>query len=65
MLKPKSKQELVQALSKADVLNLVIEVIERKETAAAKKIRGNNFIKNLQDAVNDQRDIILVCIKLR
>ena len=65
MLRPKSKQELIQALSKADVLELDIEIIDRKESASAKKTKGNAFVKRLQSSISDERDLILACIKLR
>ena len=39
MVKPKTKQELIQAISKADVLDLVVETIERKLLLTPTEIR--------------------------
>ena len=65
MSKPKTKQELIQAISKVDVLDLVVETIERKQPSSEKRSQETAFAKASQQFVNDQRDVILIALKIR
>ena len=65
MSKSRTKQELLQIISKADILDFDLHVINRKDSASAKKTIENTFVSQARSAIGSQRDIILVAIKVR
>ena len=65
MAKIKSKQELQQLISKADLLTAYTEEISRQSQDAAKRSQEQAFAKEAHAFVADQRDVILIAIKIK
>lgn len=61
----KSKQELQQLISKTDVLGVFVEEISQKSQDAAKRSQEQTFIREARKFVNEQRDVILIAVKVR
>lgn len=61
----KSKQELQQLLSKTDILAAFVEEISRKSQDAAKRSQEQTFVREVRKFVDEQRDVILIAVKVR
>ena len=65
MTKSTSKSEAVRAINSADALEVLLENINRNESASSKQIKVSRFISDLQKQIKDERDVILVAVKVR
>lgn len=65
MPKSISKSEAVKAINNADALEVLLENIDRNETSSSKKTKVNRFINHIQKQVKDDRDVILIAVKVK
>jgi hypothetical protein len=65
MAKIISKSELIKILNQVDSLEILIETIDRNETVPSKQTKITRFINSIQKQVKDERDQILLTIKLK
>ena len=65
MAKVISKSELLKTINAIEALQIVIEAIDRNETKSSKQSKINRFINDVQKQIKDERDIILIAIKLK
>jgi hypothetical protein len=65
MAKIISKSELVKILNQVDSLEILIETIDRNETVPSKQTKITRFINLIQKQVKDERDEILLAIKVK
>ncbi len=61
----KSKQDLQQLIAKADILRCFVEEISRKTQPGAKRLQEQTFSREARKFVDDERDVILIAVKLR
>ncbi len=64
-MKKKSKQELIQQITKIDALQIVAADIARAESASSKRTKQNEFTAAAAAFIADERDVLLVAIKVR
>jgi hypothetical protein len=65
MSKSTSKSEAVRAINSADALEVLLENIDRDEAASSKQIKVSRFISDLQKQIKDERDVILIAVKVK
>ena len=65
MAKVISKSELLKTINAIEALEIVIEAIDRNETKSSKQSKVNRFINDVQKQIKDERDVILIAIKLK
>ncbi|MGI6525354.1 MAG: hypothetical protein ACOX2O_08735 [Bdellovibrionota bacterium] len=65
MSKRISKSDALRILNAADALEVIQETVDRKETSAAKKSKLNRFAADVQKQINEERDVILISIKVK
>ena len=65
MAKIISKSELIKILNQVDSLEILIEAIDRNETVPSKQTKITRFVNLIQKQVKDERDEILLAIKVK
>lgn len=65
MAKSVSKSEAVRVINSKDALEVLIETIDRNETISSKQIKVNRFISDFQKQIKDERDVVLIAIKVK
>lgn len=65
MPKSVSKSDAVKLINSVDTLDIQLEVIDRDETMPSKMRKINRFIAEINKHVKDERDVILVSVKVR
>ena len=65
MAKIISKSELTKILNQVDSLEILIENIDRNETIPSKQTKLTRFINLIQKQFKDERDEILLAIKVK
>ena len=65
MSKKKSKSDLKKLISDTDALEIAVEEINRNESSSKKQSALLSFLKDVNEHVKDQRDVILVSIKVK
>ena len=65
MPKSVSKSDAVKIINSVDALDVQLEVIERDETIPSKMNKINRFIAELNKHVKDERDVVIVSVKVR
>jgi len=65
MSKSISKTEATKIIKEVEALEFLIQTIDRNETNSSKQSRVNRFINDVQRQLKDDRDVILLGIKLK
>jgi hypothetical protein len=65
MAKSVSKSDTVKLINSVETLDIKIEVIDRDETTPSKMTKINRFIAELNKHVKDERDVVMVSVKVR
>ena len=65
MARSVSKSEAVTAISSTDALQVLLEKIDRKESSSSKQIKVNRLINEIQKQIKDERDILIVSVKVK
>jgi hypothetical protein len=65
MAKSVSKSEAVIAINSTDALQVLLEKIDRNESSSSKQIKINRFISEIQKQIKDERDIVIVSVKVK
>jgi hypothetical protein len=65
MAKSVSKSEAVKAISSADALKVLLETIDRNESTSSKQAKVNRFINEIQKQIKDERDLVMVSVKVK
>ena len=64
-MKRVSKQEAERALRDANTLEIIVEHINRCDTPSAKLILLSRFSTEVQKLIKEERDILLIAVKIR
>ena len=59
------KKDVELALKKADVLEVVVERIDRHSARSSKKLLASKFLREADKMINEERDILLIAVKLK
>ena len=65
MAKKKTKREAIDQLSKADILEVLLQEIERKDSYSSKKAQAAAFLREVDKYIKDERNLVLVVAKIR
>ena len=65
MAKSVSKSEAIKIINQVETLEVLLEAIDRNETVPSKQTKIARFINSVQKQVKDERDVILIAIKVK
>lgn len=65
MPKKISKTEAIKSIDKSDALEVITETINRSETTSNKQRKLREFSYSVQRQVLDERDVILIAVKVK
>ena len=65
MSKSISKSEAVKIINSVEALEVLIQRIDRKETTSSKQSKVNRFANDVQKQIKEERDVILISIKVK
>lgn len=65
MAKTISKAEAIRILNQIESLEVLSEVIDRNETDSSKQTKVNRFINSIQKQIHDQRDVLIISVKVK
>ena len=60
-----SKSETLKVIKDTDALEIIIEEIQRADTAANKQAQLSRFVSEIQKQIKQERDLKLFAIKVR
>ena len=60
-----SKSDAVKAINDTDALEIVFEKISRSEQTSTKRSQLTRFTSEVQKQIQDERDVILISVKLK
>ena len=64
-MKRYTKEELQRQISSLDLLEVIVEEISRKYPDSKKESQRLAFERKVREFIKDQRDLVLVAIKLK
>ena len=65
MPKKISKSEAVKEINQAESLEVLIEHIDRNEPSSNKQSKISQFLSAINRQVKDERDVILISVKVK
>ena len=65
MSKSVSKSEAIKTINSIEPLQILAETIDRNETASSKNSKLNRFLIEIQKQVKEERDVVLLSIKVK
>jgi hypothetical protein len=65
MSKSVSKSEAIKTINTIEALEVLLENIDRNELTSAKQTKVNRFLSDIQKQVKDERDVILIAVKVK
>jgi len=64
-MKQVSKADLLRQISKADVLEVITELVQRSQPDPHRQAKISAFTKKAKEQVADDRDVLLISIKIK
>jgi hypothetical protein len=65
MAKSVSKSEVIKLITKTEALEVLLETIDRNESSASKQAKVTRFVSDIQKQIKDERDLVLVAVKVK
>ena len=65
MSKKTSKSELQKLIKDADVMEICVQQIKRDQSDSNKRTLLSDFIRDAQAQIKDERDVLLIAIKVK
>lgn len=65
MAKAISKSEAIKSINAVEALEVLLEKIDRNETTSSKNTKVNRFAYDILKQIKDDRDVILIAIKVK
>lgn len=65
MIKNISKRDLLKKIENSEPLEILIEEIDRSSSDSKKNSKLSSYIRGVKSQIKDQRDVILVSIKVK
>jgi|GEM_PF-2057714 len=60
-----SKADLIRQINKIDALEIVAELVIRAQPAPHRKVTISKFIKEIEKHIQDERDVLLISVKIK
>lgn len=60
-----SKSAAIKSINDADALEIVFKQISRNDQSSTKRSQLNRFAHEVQKQIQDERDIILISVKVK
>ena len=64
-MKQQTKAELLRLLNKVDVLEVITEIVQRTQPDPHRQAKISAFTKKAKEQVADDRDVLLISLKLK
>ena len=64
-MKRVSKADVIKAINSVDILEIILEEISRSDIAANKQSQLRRFNAEVQKQINDERDVLLIAVKVK
>jgi len=61
----KTKKELVTAIQRYDILDSELHLITKKTSSSNKKAALQRYLQRATDYVDDERDVVLIAIRVK
>jgi hypothetical protein len=65
MTKSVSKSDLAKSIEDLQALDVVVEGIDRNDTSGTKQTKLNNFTSAAKKQIKEERDVLLIAIKVK
>ena len=65
MAKSVSKSEAIKEINQSEALEVILEKIDRSESTSSKQSKISKFLSAIQKQVKDERDVILISVKVK
>ena len=65
MAKVISKSEAVKIINQLEPLEILHEALNRNDTSSFKQTRLAKFIQSIQNMIKDERDVVLIAIRVK
>lgn len=65
MSKKVSESELQKLIKDADIMEIITQQVDREQSEASKSNQLSDFTRNAKLHIKDQRDVLLISIKVR
>lgn len=65
MSKKTSKSELQKLIKDADIMEICVQQIKRNQSDSNKRTLLSDFIRDAQAQIKDERDVLLISIKVK
>ena len=65
MSKSVSKSEAVKVINSLDALEVLLENIDRNETASSKQTKLNRLISAIKNQIKEERGVTIISVKVK
>ena len=65
MAKKVSKNEIIKTVNQAEILDALTQTIDRNDSVSRKQSDLNRVIQDIQGAIKNERDILIIAITLK
>ena len=65
MSKSVSKTDATKLINSVEALEILVQTIDRNETTSSKQSKVNRFINDVQKQLKEERDVILITLKVK
>ncbi len=65
MTKKVSKSEIIKLVNQSEMLDAITQTIDRNDSTSKKQSDLNRVIQDIKDQIKDERDILIIAIRIR
>ena len=65
MTKKVSKSEIIKLVNQSEMLDAITQTIDRNDSTSEKQSDLNKVIQDIQAQIKDDRDILIIAIKIK
>lgn len=65
MAKKVSKNEIIKLVNQSEMLDAITQTIDRNDSTSQKQSDLNRVIQDIQAKIKDDRDILIIAIKIK
>jgi hypothetical protein len=60
-----SKSEIIKLVNQSEMLDAITQTIDRNDSTSKKQSDLNRVIQDIKDQIKDERDILIIAIRIR
>jgi preprotein translocase subunit SecA len=60
-----SKSEIIKLVNQSEMLDAITQTIDRNDSTSKKQSDLNRVIQDIKDQIKDDRDILIIAIRIR